>query len=78
MVKEGSNIRIDISERGIVCDGREFKFGLSFIEEKLTSGGGMIPLFKRLGNAVFDELQGKTAVPKPIGTGSCGADVMEW
>ena len=57
LAQEGVGVSIDITERIITCEGKDFKFDLDAIEEALLQAGGLLSVYDRYGTSLFRQLQ---------------------
>ncbi|RKP40268.1 putative aconitate hydratase [Dimargaris cristalligena] len=53
IAQEGAEISIDVKERLIHAGGKTFPFGLSLMEERLLSGGGVTAMYNKYGASLF-------------------------
>ncbi|KAJ1929842.1 hypothetical protein IWQ60_000803 [Tieghemiomyces parasiticus] len=53
IAEEGAEISIDVKERVIHAGGQTFPFGLSLMEERLLSGGGVTAMYNKYGSNLF-------------------------
>src|SRR5579862_1677635 len=57
LAQEGANISLDLSQKSLVCEGKEFSFQLDPIEEALLRAGGLLTVYRRYGTSLFRQLQ---------------------
>src|SRR4051812_29989108 len=69
LAQEGEEIIIDIKNRKVICCDKEFKFGLSLMEEKLIAAGGVTKMYEKYGIKLF-----RAAVADNEQTSSCGSE----
>ncbi|PVU93803.1 hypothetical protein BB561_003038 [Smittium simulii] len=53
LAQEGVDVTIDLGNRTITCQGENFTFNLSLMEERLISGGGVTEMYKKYGKKIF-------------------------
>ncbi|KAJ1914018.1 hypothetical protein H4219_004964 [Mycoemilia scoparia] len=71
LAQEGAEVSIDVKNRVIRCGGEEFKFGLSLMEERLISGGGVTKMYEKYGKSVFRAAIAEN--PDAFVSGGCGS-----
>ncbi|KAG0261733.1 hypothetical protein DFQ27_002788 [Actinomortierella ambigua] len=64
--QEGADISINVKERKVICGGHEYPFGMSLMEERLLSGGGVTEMYRTYGKQLF-------RVATAPETGGCGS-----
>src|SRR4051794_35069945 len=53
LAQEGVEVEVDVKDRKIICCDKEFKFGLSLMEEKLIAAGGVTEMYQKYGARLF-------------------------
>ncbi|KAG0058081.1 hypothetical protein BGZ89_001573 [Linnemannia elongata] len=66
--QEGAEVAIDVKDRKIHCNGKEYPFGLSLMEERLLAGGGVTEMYKTYGKQLF------RVATAPEKASSCGSE----
>ncbi|GBB85974.1 hypothetical protein RclHR1_12400002 [Rhizophagus clarus] len=73
LAQEGVEVEVEVKERKVICCGKEFKFELSLMEEKLIAAGGVTEMYQKYGARLF------RAAVAPEGSlgGGCGSEVSK-
>ncbi|KAG0079391.1 hypothetical protein BGZ90_002775 [Linnemannia elongata] len=66
--QEGAEVAIDVKDRKVHCNGKEYPFGLSLMEERLLAGGGVTEMYKTYGKQLF------RVATAPEKASSCGSE----
>ena len=82
LAQEGVEVEVDVKDRKVTCCDKEFKFGLSLMEEKLIAAGGVTEMYQKYGARLFraavsSEGGGCGSEASKGGGNSCGTDSRE-
>jgi hypothetical protein len=87
LAQEGVEVEVDVKDRKIICCNKEFKFGLSLMEEKLIAAGGVTEMYQKYGSRLFRaavSAEGSSAggcgseASKEVGGDGCGTKELAW
>ena len=73
LAQEGAEVSVNMHSRTVSVDGRAFPFGLSVMEERLISMGGVTEMYKKFGKRLFRV----ATSPENAGTKPCATDGQE-
>ncbi|CAG8680923.1 18623_t:CDS:2, partial [Acaulospora morrowiae] len=84
LAQEGVEVTVNVKDRKVICDGKEFKFELSEMEEKLIAAGGVTEMYKKYGINLFrvaisssESGQSSCASEATLEDKSCGSGTKE-
>ena len=79
-LNDNSIIDINVSERKVILDNKEYPFTMTDIEETIYENGGVIGLYEKYKDNGFRELvQQSTVKTEKSGCGSgCSKDLLDW
>ncbi|CAG8718015.1 12749_t:CDS:2, partial [Acaulospora morrowiae] len=84
LAQEGAEVTVNVKDRKVICGGKEFKFELSEMEEKLIAAGGVTEMYKKYGVDLFrvaisstESGQSSCASEATLEDKSCGSGTKE-
>ncbi|KAI0240187.1 hypothetical protein L0F63_000455 [Massospora cicadina] len=79
LVREGTDVAIDVPNRKVLAGGRAFAFQLSTMEERLMAGGGVSAMYSQFGDQLFRAAMGapKSCANPPSASGASDGQLLK-
>ncbi|CAG8468402.1 11885_t:CDS:1 [Funneliformis mosseae] len=74
LAQEGAEVEVVVKDRKVICCGKEFKFELSLMEEKLIAAGGVTEMYQKYGSKLF---RAAVAPEGGLSGGGCGSEASK-